>query len=180
VDLAVAACNRLGRKLVVIGAGEEFENIKKAAGPTVTMLGWQESNIVRDYYQRCRALIFPGQEDFGMTPVEAQASGRPVIAFGHGGARETVDGNLVEDYSLESDATGIFFQEPSVDSLVAAILRFELNEKRFSPVRVRAHVQHFSTERFKAEMAQFIAEKIDDFSSPLQPHTPISRLCISQ
>ncbi len=183
VDLAVAACNRLGRKLVVIGAGDEFDNLKRAAGPTVTMLGWQESTVVRDYYQRCRALIFPGEEDFGMTPVEAQASGRPVIAFGYGGACETVDGSLADDYSPQTDATGIFFQEPSADSLVAALLKFEKNEKRFSPARVRAHVKHFSTERFKAEMVEFIAEKVDDFFSPLQPETSAthrSKLCITQ
>ena len=91
IDQAVAACTRLGRELVVIGKGPERARLEAMAGPTVRFLGWQPDEVIRDHYRRCRALLFPGEEDFGIVPVEAMACGAPVIALGRGGAAETVD-----------------------------------------------------------------------------------------
>ena len=89
-DLAVRAFNEMKLKLVVIGGGEMLDDIRRIAGPTVTVMGSQRFDVLQHHYARCRALVFPGEEDFGMVPVEAMASGRPVIAFDRGGATETV------------------------------------------------------------------------------------------
>src|SRR5205085_9488910 len=91
LDLAIAACNRLKRPLLVIGTGQDERRLKKLAGPSVRFLGWQSDEQIRDHLRRCRALLFPGEEDFGIVPVEALACGAPVIALGVGGAAETVD-----------------------------------------------------------------------------------------
>jgi glycosyltransferase involved in cell wall biosynthesis len=162
IDLAIAACNNLGRKLVVIGEGDEFGRLSRMAGPTVTMLGWQPDQVLKDHYSRCRALLFPGEEDFGMTPVEAQASGRPVIAFGRGGALESVRGYFTGD-SPCPDPTGVFFEESSVQSLSAAILDFESNEKQFSATKIQAHAQQFSYRRFRSEMSRFLLSRLEQF-----------------
>ena len=90
LDLAIDACRQLGRKLVVIGTGQDERRLRSLAGPETTFLGWQSDEAIRDHLRRCRALLFPGEEDFGIVPVEAQACGTPVIAFGRGGAAETV------------------------------------------------------------------------------------------
>ena len=109
-ELAVEAFNRTGQRLVVIGGGEMLAELRRIAKPNVTVLGPQPFDVLRHHYARCRALIFPGEEDFGIVPVEAMASGRPVIAFRRGGATETVlDG-----------VSGVFFDEQSVDALIAA------------------------------------------------------------
>jgi glycosyltransferase involved in cell wall biosynthesis len=163
VDLAIAACNVLKRRLVVIGEGEESTVSRKAAGPTITFLGYQPDDVVRDHYGRCRALLFPGEEDIGLTPIEAQASGRPVIAYGRGGALETVNGFFVGEPPRPEVATGIFFGQQSVESLVEAMRVFESVEARFSPVFIRAHAQRFDVSRFKKEMFEFIENKLTAF-----------------
>ena len=166
VDLAIAACNVMKRRLVVIGEGEESTVLRKAAGPTITFLGYQPDDVVRDHYRRCRAFLFPGEEDIGLTPIEAQASGRPVIAYGRGGALETVDGFSVVDPPRPEAATGVFFSHQSAESLVEAMRVFESVEARFSPVFIRAQVQRFDVSRFKREMGEFVAEKMATFHDP--------------
>lgn len=147
-ELAVEAFNRSKRSLVVIGGGSQLNEIKEKAGPTVEVLGPQPFDRLRSYYARCRALIFPGEEDFGIVPVEAMASGRPVIAFGKGGALDSVvDGR-----------TGLYFEEQSIDSLNAAVDRFE--QLSFDPEAIRAHAESFSKERFKCSMNDLIEAKI--------------------
>jgi glycosyltransferase involved in cell wall biosynthesis len=158
-DLAIEACNQLGRRLFVIGEGDELNRLQSIAGPTVTILGWQSLEVIRDYYRRCRALLFPGEEDFGLTAVEAQASGRPVIAFGRGGALESVRGYFANDWPSFTEPTGVFFEEDSVKSLTAAILEFERNEERFSPMAIRKHAERFSAKRFRLEMSVFLNAK---------------------
>jgi glycosyltransferase involved in cell wall biosynthesis len=160
VDLAIAACNLMKRRLVVIGEGEESKALQNEAGPTITFLGYQPDEIVRDHYRRCRAFLFPGEEDIGLTPIEAQASGRPVIAYGCGGALETVDGFFVGHPPRPEVATGIFFGQQSVESLVEAMRVFESVEARFSPVFIRTQVQRFDVSRFKREMGELVAEKV--------------------
>ena len=138
VDLAIEACNRLGRPLLIIGDGEERQRLQALAGPNVRFLGRLEDDAVRELLRRSRALLFPGEEDFGIIPVEAMSAGVPVIAYGRGGARETV----------QDGVTGLLFDEQSPECLQAAILRFEERETAFSPAVLHAHAENFSEERF--------------------------------
>jgi glycosyltransferase involved in cell wall biosynthesis len=163
VDLAVEACNRLRRPLRIIGDGEEYKRLRSLAGPTVQFLGYLPDEAVRDNYAHCRALLFPGEEDFGMVPVEAHSFGRPVVAYGRGGALEAVDGFFVGDRPRPEAATGVFFAQQSVESLMEAIQVFESVEARFAPVFIRAHAQRFDVSRFKREMFEFIENKLAIF-----------------
>ncbi len=145
-DLAVEACNRLGLPLVVVGGGEMLDELRRMAGPTVKVLGRQPFPVLRQYLMRCRALLFPGEEDFGIVPVEALACGRPVIALGRGGALETV-----------GHAPGcVLYDEPSLEALVAALQRF-LTLPPPPPSALRAVAQRFSRQRFLREMRQVIS-----------------------
>ncbi len=145
-DLAVEAFNRMRARLVVIGGGEMLPRIRKLAGPTVTVLGPQPLATLRDHYARCRALVFPGEEDFGIVPVEAMASGRPVIAYAAGGAVETVIPGV----------SGLLFDEQSVDGLCAAVQSFRFDA--FDSTRIVAHARQFSTGRFVQRMGAQIDE----------------------
>lgn len=145
-DLAVAAARQLQRPLVVIGNGVDSRRLRRGAGSGVTFLGRQPKDVVRRYLARCRAVLFPGEEDFGMVPVEAMASGRPVIAYRRGGVLETViDGQ-----------TGILFREQTVDGLTAAIRRFEAMQDHFDASALARHAQAFSREVFARQMAEVI------------------------
>ena len=146
IELAVLAFNHLKRKLIVIGEGSERGRLEKMAGPSITFLGSQPQAVLRDHYRRCRALIFPGIEDFGITPLEAQASGRPVIAYRAGGVLETV----------KEQETGIFFDDPTPESLVAAVERLEASLGEFSPQTCRKNADHFSAERFRDEFRAYL------------------------
>jgi glycosyltransferase involved in cell wall biosynthesis len=151
-DLAVRTCVKLGRPLVVIGSGQQAAALKAMAGPGVSFLGWQPDDVIRDHLRRAKALLFPGEEDFGIVPLEAQACGCPVIAFGRGGATETVrplDG---------SDATGVFFEEQTVDALVDAIESFELESDCFDPRAARRQAVKFRTQRYAEELSGFVDE----------------------
>ncbi len=163
VDLAIAACNALERRLVVIGDGEMMGALRKMAGPTITFLGYQPDALVRQHYQRCRAFLFPSEEDIGLTPIEAQACGRPVIAFGRGGALETVLGGSPASPATIESSTGVFFAQQSAESLAEAIRFFESNEGRFSPAFIRRHAERFDASRFKTEMRAFINAKVLEF-----------------
>lgn len=144
VDLAVAAFAASGRTLLVAGKGTLEQKLRREASANVRFLGWVTDADLRDLYRNCRALIFPGQEDFGMVPVEAQACGRPVVAYGRGGALETVlDGS-----------TGVFFSEATPVSLRSAVDRFE--RLKFDPVAARRNSLRFSRQRFEEQMAQTI------------------------
>src|SRR5882762_8691297 len=116
IDLAIEACKRLGRRLIIIGDGPDRERLEKLAGPKTEFLGRQPDHMVNYFASRCRALLFPGEGDFGMVPLEVNAAGRPVIAFRGGGALETV----VEG------VTGMFFDQPTVYSLAETIKSFDL------------------------------------------------------
>jgi glycosyltransferase involved in cell wall biosynthesis len=139
-DLAVRAFNDMGLNLVVIGGGEMFDEIRRIAGPTVTVMGPQPFDVLKRHYARCRALIFPGEEDFGMVPVEAMASGRPVVAFGRGGATETVVEGL----------TGTFFTEQTGEAISAAVRR--LADMKIDSDKIAAHADQFSREQFLRKM----------------------------
>jgi glycosyltransferase involved in cell wall biosynthesis len=140
VDLAVRAFSRSGKKLVVLGEGPQRAALEKMAGPSVQILGRRPDAEVQDYFQRCRAFLFPGHEDFGITPVEAMACGKPVIALKKGGALETVVDGL----------TGVFFEEATDEALEAAVAASERITWR--PAQIRAHAEQFSERCFLEKM----------------------------
>jgi glycosyltransferase involved in cell wall biosynthesis len=140
-----------GRRLIVIGDGPEMKKIRRDATPNVTILGYQPSEVLVDYMQRARAFVFAAEEDFGIVPVEAQACGTPVIAFGEGGATETV----------RDGTTGIFFGEQTVESLTEAVHRFEAMV--FDPRGCRANAVRFAPERFRQEFSAFVEHEWQAF-----------------
>ena len=147
-DLAVEACNRLGLPLVVIGEGEQFDELRRIAGPTVQLLGRQPFDVVQRHLQTCRALLFPGVEDFGLVPVEAQAAGAPVIAYAAGGALETVvDG-----------VTGRLVHAQTAEAFAAAIEEIESGRLRIDPQTARAQALRFAPEHFEAELMEVLGE----------------------
>ncbi len=146
VDLAIEAFNRLKLPLIVVGRGPEYKRLRRLAGPTVELLGWREDEEVTELVARCRAFVMPQEEDFGITPLEAQSSGRPVIAYGAGGALETI---------MEG-ATGLFFSEQTPESLCAAVERFE--EMQFAPHACRGNALRFSVPRFKQQFTALVQE----------------------
>ena len=143
--------------------------MRRLAGPTIEFLGFQTDAVVRDHLGRCRALLFPGEEDIGLTPIEAQASGRPVIAYGKGGALETVIGFFPENAQEPESSTGVFFAEPTPESLVEAIRTFESVESRFSSAFMRAQAERFDVSRFRTEMFTWISQKMAGFERGTAP-----------
>lgn len=156
MDLIVEAFAQMpDKKLVVIGDGLEMPKVRAKAGPNVTLLGYQPFEVLRDHMRRAKAFVFAAEEDFGIAPVEAQACGTPVIAFGRGGATETI----------VAGETGVFFQEQSVESLITAIEEFE--KLSFDPLRVRRNAERFSAERFRQEFAALVEREWDKFRAGL-------------
>jgi len=162
VDVAVEAFNRLGRPLKVVGNGQDFDRIRSMGKSNIEFLGWQDDAALADLYAGCRAFIFPGVEDFGITPLEAQASGRPVIALGAGGALETVVAVNRDDFAPPpgfldwsevsepgSEATGLFFRHPTADALLDAVREFERFEDTFRPEAARRQAELFDRAHFK-------------------------------
>jgi len=159
IDLAVGAANRLGRRLVIVGTGPEDARLRALAGPTVSFLGWQPDAEIARLYARCRALIFPAVEDFGITPLEAAAAGRPTLALARGGALETMVGSDVAD----APPTAVFFAEQTVDALVEAIERFERAADRFDAKALRARAESFDRPIFKQKLGDYIAARWGEF-----------------
>jgi glycosyltransferase involved in cell wall biosynthesis len=156
VDLAVEACNRLGRRLVVVGTGPEDRRLRAMAGPTVELVGWRDDAETAELYARCRALLFPPLEDFGITPLEAMAAGRPVIAFGEGGALETV----VPPGEGEPP-TGLFFAHQTAEDLVDAIRRFEASAHQFEPKALRRRAEAFDRPLFRERMHAYLRARVE-------------------
>lgn len=151
VGLVVEAFSQLpDRKLVVVGEGPELAQVRKAAAPNIQILGYQPTPALAGLMQRARAFVFAAQEDFGIAPVEAQACGTPVIAFGRGGAAETVRG------LDHPQPTGVFFEEQSPAGVIEGIARFEENAGRISPRACRDNAERFSAERFRSEFSAFV------------------------
>lgn len=147
IDLAIDAFNRLGYPLKIIGKGPQKEVLEDMAGPNIEFLSGLPDEILASYYARCKALIFPSEEDFGIAPVEAMASGRPVIAYAKGGALETVI----------NGKTGLFFYEQTSEAIVEAVKKFE--SMSFDPISIREHALEFDQEIFENRIRYFVEEK---------------------
>ncbi|KAA5806377.1 glycosyltransferase family 4 protein [Thermoanaerobacterium thermosaccharolyticum] len=151
IDIAVEAFNELGYKLIIIGDGPEKEKLESKAKANIEFLGRLPDEEVREYYAKCKAFIFPGEEDFGITPLEAQASGRPVIAYGRGGVLDSVvDG-----------VTGVFFDKQNKESLKEAIVKFK--DMKFDKNLIRKHAEEFDINIFKKKVYDFVIEKYREF-----------------
>lgn len=147
IDLAVRAFTQLGLPLRIIGDGRDRRALEAMAGPSVRFLGRLGDEETRGYLERCRAFLFPGEEDFGIAPLEAQAAGRPVIAYARGGALETI---------VEGE-TGLFFREPTPQSLAEAVLSFD--DGQFNPATIREHALRFDRAVFEQRFGSFVREK---------------------
>jgi glycosyltransferase involved in cell wall biosynthesis len=150
IDLAIAACNLLGAELRIVGTGPEMAVLRRKAGPTIRFLGRLPDAEVADEYARCRAFVFPGEEDFGLTPLEAMASGRPVVAYGAGGALETV----------VAGRTGLFFGEQTAESLAGALK--QLDSQSFVPQELRSHAEGFDIHVFRDQMSRFAEWAVEE------------------
>jgi glycosyltransferase involved in cell wall biosynthesis len=159
IDLAVEAANRLGRRLLVVGEGPARRKLEAMAGPTVEFLGALPDAEVAHLLARCRAFLFPGWEDFGIAPVEAQAAGRPVIAFERGGALETV----------VQGTTGLFFEEQTVESLAHAILALEARD--FDAASCRRNAERFGSNTFRSRLTEALERQLSTgrMEAPLRP-----------
>lgn len=142
------------KRLIVIGSGPEMEKAREAAGPNVTLLGYQSFKVLLQHMQRAKAFVFAAEEDFGIAPIEAQACGTPVVAYGRGGVLETVRG-------LEhAEPTGVFYPEQTTDSIIAAIGDFEAQRSRITPENCRRNAERFSGERFQQEIRAFVEARL--------------------
>ena len=150
VDLAVQVFNRSGERLLIVGKGPDLKRLSSQASGNIEFLGWQSDEELAKLYARCRALIFPGVEDFGIVPLEAMASGKPVIAYGEGGALESV-------VEASDHPTGVFFYEQSAASLTEALQKFR--RLRYDPKSIRARAEEFDRSAFKRKLGRYIEEK---------------------
>ena len=153
------------RRLVMIGDGPEMRKVRAKAGPNVTVLGYQDDDVLRDYMQRAKAFVFAAEEDFGIVPLEAQACGTPVIAYARGGALETIR-------SLDDEQpTGGFFKEQSVPAIKDAVASFEHEAARILPGICRENAMRFAPERFRAEFMAYVAAEMDRFRQSMDIST---------
>lgn len=155
IDTIIEAFNQMpDKKLVVIGGGPNLEAYRKLAKDNVTVMGYQPFDVLKEKMQHAKAFVFAADEDFGMIPIEAQSCGTPVIAYGHGGSLETVNGGK----------TGLFFNEQTPEAIVEAVNKFEsMGSQPFAPVDCRQWAEGFSEERFKREIKEFVEEKYEEF-----------------
>lgn len=151
IELAVQAFNKLELPLVIIGQGPEKRRLEKMARQNIKFLGWQADQSVKQYLQNCLAFIFPGEDDFGIAPVEAMNFGKPVLAYRQGGAEETIVEGI----------TGEFFDDPAPDSLADGIRRLLFNLKNYSPLLIRKRAEKFSPERFERSIKEFVIEVVE-------------------
>lgn len=160
LDIAIEAFNRSGDRLVIVGSGPDLSRLRMMARPNIAFEGWQSDERLARYYARCRAVIFPGEEDFGIVPVEAMASGKPVLAFARGGALETV----IDTPGLR---TGVLFPGKSAGSLLDGLEI--LKRAAFDPARLRAHALTFDRELYKRRMEEYCIRRWRDFTARIPP-----------
>ena len=156
VDLAVQAFNKSGSRLIIVGKGPDETKLRRMAKPNVEFVGWKSDEDLARLYAGCKALVFPGEEDFGIVPLEAMACGKPVIAYGIGGALETVQEGI----------SGVFFYDQTVDAMEKAIAK--VAAARFSPEQIRERALQFSRGAFKDALSKYIGEKVESHLSSKQ------------
>jgi glycosyltransferase involved in cell wall biosynthesis len=159
IDIAVKAFTATGQKLVIVGNGPELPRLKSMASANIFFVDNADDNEVVEYLKKCRAVIFPGEEDFGIVPLEAQACGKQVIAFGKGGALETVIG-VDRSQAAKTNATGIFFYEQTPEALRKSILLFEKIRDQFDPRKCRDNVLRFDRPVYQQSMQHYIQSVI--------------------
>lgn len=158
IDLIVEAFSHMpNRKLVVVGDGPEMQKIKSKATANIEILGYQSNEVMQEHMRNAKAFVFAAEEDFGITPVEAQSCGTPVIAFGKGGSLETV-----RPFGVDNP-TGILFDKQDIDSVINAVQKFETMQDQILPNDCRAHALKFSTERFNQEISEYVNSKYCEF-----------------
>ena len=159
IDVAIRAFNEMRLPLKIVGEGPLRSRLERSAGSNIEFLGWVDDSVLAALYGACQALIFPGEEDFGIVPLEAQACGRPVIAYEKGGVLETV---IPVTANAESDAppTGIFFSQQSAAELIRAVELYEGCKADSDPEKIRDHAAQFSTQRFRDQIHEFIQSPI--------------------
>lgn len=170
LDIAIKAFNELRIPLKIIGSGQNEKKLKNIAGSYIEFLGWQQSSTIKDYYAQCKAVIFPGEEDFGIVPLEAMACGKPVIAYGKGGVLETMIPLQKDSINQVSDTaccTGLFFYEQTPNSLCEGIRLFQKNQHLFDKKKIREHALRFGREVFKEKIKNFIDDKYKEFTAGL-------------
>lgn len=167
IDLIVEAFSQMpDKKLVVIGDGPDYRKVKSKASKNVTLLGYQDDQVMRDHMQRARAFVFTAEEDFGIVLIESQACGTPVIAYSKGGALETIRG------LDHAQPTGIFFHEQTVPALTEAIALFEREDHNIKPADCRANAIRFAPERFRKEFSAFVEQSWATFQSDIKKSYP--------
>ncbi len=162
IDIAIEAFNKLKLPLKIVGEGPLRKTLEKMAGPNVEFMGWVDDHTLANLYSACQALIMPGEEDFGIVPLEAQASGRPVIAYGKGGVLETVLPLRLsgENRAATTKHTGIFFPESTEASLLRAVADYQQNKQMFDSTAIRLHASSFSRERFKEQIRSYVEARL--------------------
>ena len=166
IDLIVEAFSQMpDKKLIVIGDGPELKKIQSKAGTNVILMGYQNNDVLKDYMQRAKAFVFAAEEDFGIIPVEAQACGTPVIAFGKGGALETI----------ENGRTGIFFDTQTSESIIEAVNKFE-SSNDFDPYYIRRNAERFSPERFRNEFQAIVDTEIKNYFGEASTNSILNQL----
>lgn len=162
IDLIAEAFSKMpDKKLIIIGDGSESDKVKQKSLSNIKILGYQKNEIIIDYMQRAKAFVFAAEEDFGIVPLEAQACGTPVIAYGRGGSKETII-----DYKINlNQATGILFKEQSTESIIEAVHYFESVQKNITAINCRNNALKFNSERFKNQFKNFVDQKIIEHTS---------------
>lgn len=170
IPMIVEAFSRMpDKKLIVIGSGPEMDKAKELATPNVTLMGYHSFAVLLHHMQRARAFVFAAEEDFGIAPIEAQACGTPVIAYGRGGVLETVRG------IDHPEPTGIFYREQTPESLMAAVAHFESEAHHIKPETCRTSAERFSTERFRQEIKTFVDTRVRETSLHQGQDAPLHR-----
>jgi glycosyltransferase involved in cell wall biosynthesis len=159
IDIAIRAFNEMRLPLKIVGEGPLRRVLERSAGPNIEFLGWVDDALLAALYGSCQALIFPGEEDFGIVPLEAQACGRPVIAYGKGGVLETVIPVQANAENVGS-ASGVFFSEQTPAHLIQAVEVYRKLQGQFNPEKVRDHAAQFSAQRFRDQMLEYIQARL--------------------
>ena len=161
IDIAIRAFNEMRLPLKIVGEGPLRSQLERSAGSTTEFLGWVDDSVLAALYGLCQALIFPGEEDFGIVPLEAQSCGRPVIAYEKGGVLETVIA-VTANAGSSASPTGIFFSEQTPEGLIRAVELYQKMQSRFDPKRIREHAAQFSTARFRNQIHEYIQARLGE------------------